>query len=569
MSGICIDKLPHSCGTRKGLQVFADPETGKVDGFCFSCRTRIANPYGNPVTADEVDIPEPKTPEEIAIEMAEIDGYPVVDLPSRKLRAKNLNNFGIKVAMDESDGKTPAATYFPMTVDGTTSGYYAKTLSSPSITWAVGDVKGAEPFNWQRARRSGAYKLIIVEGKEDAVATEAIFERHGKAEYQPAVIALPNGVNSVKSLALISDEASRIFREIVICFDNDKAGQSAVEDAMLIFPKAVTAVLPEKDPNDCIIKGSQQAAYKALAFNTAPPKNTRIIISGPELHEKASTPTPRGEFTWPFPSVDKQLRGMRTKETIYGGAGVKMGKSELVDTIGSHLILNHQVPVFMAKPEQENSKTYKKIAGKVVGRQFDDPDMDFDKEAFDRAGDIIGDKLHLVNLYQHLGWESLQKDIVASAAQGSRAVFIDPITNLTAGMSASEANDHLAGITRDLSAMALDLDLVVFVFCHLKAPEGNLSADARAKAYREGRYHQLGNCPHERGGSVMSNQFAGSRAMMQACNLMFALEGNKDENLDETIRNMRWLTILEDREFGTTSSTPLFWNRNTTQFREC
>jgi hypothetical protein len=36
MSGVCIDKLSHSCGTRKGLQVFADEETGKVNGWCFS-----------------------------------------------------------------------------------------------------------------------------------------------------------------------------------------------------------------------------------------------------------------------------------------------------------------------------------------------------------------------------------------------------------------------------------------------------------------------------------------------------------------------------------------------------
>ena len=166
----------------------------------------------------------------------------------------------------------------------------------------------------------------------------------------------------------------------------------------------------------------------------------------------------------------------------------------------------------MAKPEQENKKTYKKILGKMVGKQFTDPDVEFDEEAYDRAGEMVGNKLHQINLYQHLGWESLQKDIVASANMGARAVFIDPITNLTAGMSASQANEHLTGITRDLSAMAMDMDLVIFLFCHLKAPEGNLSQDQRNRAYKEGRFHQLGNCPHERGGSVLSSQFAGSRA---------------------------------------------------------
>jgi twinkle protein len=116
--------------------------------------------------------------------------------------------------------------------------------------------------------------------------------------------------------------------------------------------------------------------------------------------------------------------------------------------------------------------------------------------------------------------------------------------------------------------MALDLDIVIFIFCHLKAPEGNLSKDQRMNAYAKGKYTSLGNAPHELGGDVLSAQFAGSRAMMRSCNLMIALEGNKDEALPEEIRNMRHIRILEDREFGEVGTTPVFWNRNTTRFVE-
>jgi twinkle protein len=569
MSGICIDKLSHNCGTRKGLQVFADPETGKVDGFCYSCRTFVANPYGKPITADEVELPKQKTPEEIATELAEVSGFPVVDISQRRLRAKYLDEFGVKVAMSEGDGKTPAALYFPIHKGGSVSGYYIKTLSTPSIQSAIGDVKKAPPFGWEQAKRSGAYKLIITEGREDAVAVVSMFDRHGKEEYKPAVIALPNGVNSVtSSLSQIADEASRMFKEIVICFDNDDAGRQASEDAMLIFPKALSATLPEKDANDCLLNGSSKAGYKALAFNASKPKNTRLVVANKDFHIMAREPTPYGELTWPWEGMNSRMRGLRLGETIYIGAGVKMGKSEVVDSIGSHLIQNDGVPILMAKPEQENKNTYKKVCGKVVGRHFTDPDKEFDFDAYDRAGKVIENKLTMVDLYQHLGWDSLQKDIVAAANFGCKAVFIDPITNLTAGMHAADVNTLLTGVARDLSAMAKDLGLVVFIFCHLKAPEGNISFDQRAKHYREGRYHGLGNCPHERGGSVLSSQFAGSRAMMQACNLMLGIEGNKDPELDEEIRNLRWLSILEDREFGNSDGICLHWNKNTTQFKE-
>lgn len=222
----------------------------------------------------------------------------------------------------------------------------------------------------------------------------------------------------------------------------------------------------------------------------------------------------------------------------------------------------------MAKPEEANKKTYKMVCGKIASKIFHDPSVEFDYEAYDKAGKIVEDKLFLVDLYQHMGWEGLKQDIVAAAALGVKAVFIDPITNLTSGMPPSEANTKLQEISRELSALALDLDIVVFIFCHLKSPEGNISSEARKKRYNEGQYYQLGNCPHERGGDVIANQFAGSRAMMQACNLMIGLEGNKDPNLDEEIRNQRWLTILEDREFGNSESVRLFWNKNTTKFKE-
>lgn len=569
MSGVCIDKLSHDCGTRKGLQVFADPDSGEVTGFCFSCGTYVHNPYGEPTTIDKVDLPKPKTEEEIQREIAEVSSYPTVDLPSRKLRAKHLQEFEIKVAMSERDGKTPVATYFPITRDGKVCGYYVKTLGKNPITYSIGDVKGGEPLGWQRARRSGAYKLFITEGKEDAVALEAIFDRYGDEEYHPAIIALPNGTNSIKSsLTPIAREITTMFKEVVYVPDDDEPGRKAVKNVLSILPSAKTVTLPEKDANDCILKGVSKAAYKALSYRSEAPKNTRLVVAGPSLHEDAREPTPYGELTWPWPHMNSIMRGIRLGETIYAGAGVKMGKSGLLDELAAHFIQNDKVKVLVAKPEEANKKSYKRIAGKIAGTIFDDPDVEFDYDAYDEAGEVLKDNLILIDLYQHLGWETLREDIVAAANLGVKVVFIDPITNLTAGMSAAEVNQHLTGVTRDISALALDLNIVVFLFVHLKSPDGQLSPEAREKKYDKGVYYKLGACPHERGGTIYSNQFAGSRAMMQACNLMIGLEGNKDPDLPDVVKNTRWLTILEDREFNNSESIELYRNPYTTLYKE-
>lgn len=223
-------------------------------------------------------------------------------------------------------------------------------------------------------------------------------------------------------------------------------------------------------------------------------------------------------------------------------------KSELVDAIAAHLIKEHGWKVMSVKPEQANQKTYKMMAGKMVGKVFHDPKVAFDEAAYDEAGKLLRGNLAMLDLYQHLGWETLQYDIKAAAAAGVDAVFIDPITNLTNGVNSGDANTILQGIAQDLAKMALDLNLVIFIMCHLRNPDTGVS--------------------HERGGSVLTSQFAGSRAMGRSCNYMFGLEGNKDPDLPEEQRNLRELVLLEDREFGESGRCQLFWDRHTTLFRE-
>jgi len=202
----------------------------------------------------------------------------------------------------------------------------------------------------------------------------------------------------------------------------------------------------------------------------------------------------------------------------------------------------------MAKPEEANTKTVKLVNGKLAGRIFHDPKVGFDVEAYDKYSPQIADKLCMIDLYQNMGWDTLKVDIRAAAAAGCRAVFIDPITNLTVGLDAATANTRLQEIAVELASMALDLNIVIFIFCHLRAPDGGL--------------------PHERGGNVMSTQFAGSRAMMRSCNMMIGIEGNKDPDLPDEEKNKRRIVVLEEREFGISGYVDLYWDKNTGLFTE-
>lgn len=547
----CIEKLPHhtdKCNTKDGLQVFQD-ESGKYTGYCFSCSTFIPDPYGDQPAGYKPNVLV-KTQEQIDEELEEISSYKSRDLSARRLRSQSLDYFGVKVGVSETDGETPNTHYYPYRRGDDLVGYKVR-LIEPKSFWAVGTIKDVDFFGWKEAKSVGAKRLYITEGEIDAMSLHQIFIDKNKGtqyeKFHPAIVSLTNGASgAVKQITKHINEIRQHFKEIVLVFDMDKPGRDACDSVVKAFPDVLVTVLPEKDVNECLKQGRGVAAYNAVTFNAIKPKNTRIV-SGNDLHEEAKKPPVFG-VSWPWEHITKATRGILLGTTIYIGAGQKQGKSEVVNTLAAHFIKEHGWKVFLAKPEEANNKTYKLVAGKLAGKFFHDPTKPFDELAYDKAGHILRDHLFMLNLYQHVGWETLKADIRAAALDGCKAIIIDPITNLTNGLEASVANVKLQEIAQELSAMALDLNVVIFIFCHLRNPESGL--------------------PHERGGEVLSSQFAGSRAMARSCNLMLGLEGNRDPNLSNEEKNLRTLVLLEDREFGETGRFKLFWDRNTGLFNE-
>ena len=547
--GKCVEKLPHSCGSRRGLQVF-QKEDGSYDGFCFSCGTAVTDPYK--------DKPEgykpaynPKTDEEIQEEIDEVKEFQTVALKDRGLSKESLEHFGIKIGLSEVDGVTPTSHFYPYYKGDELKGFKCRVIEGKKF-FSIGSVKDVDLFGWHQAVLSGGKKLFVTEGEMDAVALYQIFRAVNKGtKYEsniPAIVSLAHGSGSaVKELLKHREMIFMHFKEIVLVFDQDKPGEEAVEAVLKVFPEGVSvAHLPRKDANQCLLEGVSKAAYNAVAFNSVKPKNTRLVLADSLFEEAKIAPTIGAP--WPWEVVTKKTRGIRLGETIYIGAAQKMGKSEIVNTLAAHFIKELGWPVLLAKPEESNKKSVKLVAGKIVGKIFHDPNVPFDEASYDEACDLMRNKLFLINLYQHLGWETLKADIRAAAMEGCKAIFIDPITNLTNGMSAADANTRLQEIAQELSAMALDLNVVIFIFCHLRNPDAGP--------------------PHERGGEVLSSQFAGSRAMARSCNLMFGLEGNRDPHLNPEERNVRTLVLLEDREFGEVGRFKLYWDRATSLFNE-
>lgn len=551
MSKICVEKIAHhsdKCNSRDGKQVWLN-EDGRYTAYCFACGEYDGNPYHDK-PKDFKPAVAFKTKEQIEQEIADVSEYSVVALTDRKLRKESLDYFGIKIGVSESDGSTPVSHYYPYSRDGNLVGYKARLIANKTM-WSIGDLKEVDLFGWEQAVAVGGRKLFITEGELDAVALyQALRDKQKGTQYadmHPPVVSIPHGASSAaKDISKLLHKIKGTFKEIVLVFDSDDAGKKAVEQTIQVCPEAVAAVIPGKDANECVINGRSIALANAVLFNAAKPKNTRIV-SGNSLHEGSKEPAAYG-VSWPWEHITKATRGIRLGETVYIGAGQKQGKSEVVNTLAAHFIKKHGWKVFLCKPEESNKKTYKLVAGKIVGKVFHDPEIAFDEASYDKAGETLNDKLFMLDLYQHVDFSTLKGDIKQAAMDGCKAIIIDPITNFTNGMDAASANTKLQEIAQELAAMALDLNVVIFIFCHLRNPDSGP--------------------PHERGGEVLSSQFAGSRAMARSCNLMLGLEGNRDPNLSAEEKNVRTLVLLEDREFGQTGRFGLYWDRSTQLFNE-
>jgi twinkle protein len=544
----CIEKLPHSCGSSDALQVFEDG--GEISGYCFACSTYIPDPYEDKPEGYRPEIIA-KSEDQIQSEIEQISSLPSATVHERKLNAATLNHFGVRVGLSEQDGSTPAEMYFPFTHAGNVVAYKIKLLSIKRM-WSVGTVRGADFFGWEQAIASGSKRLYITEGEEDAMAVwQALVKKQKGTEWEdniPAVVSLISGATSaVSSLTKNSNRIKEFFKEVVLVFDNDEAGRQATEESLKVFPSATTVTLPSKDANACLIEGKEKALVNALLFKMDKPKNTRTVLLD-TLVDRAVAPVKHG-LSFPWPKLTQMTRGLRFGETYYFGAGVKMGKSDLANALAAHFATEHGLNIYMAKPEESILQSTRKLLGKVAGRIFHDHNIEYHEKDLREAAEKVRERIYFLDKYQHVGWSSLQQDIYdASQNNECKLVFIDPITNLTNGIDHSQSDTILRGVAQDLAAMAKDLDIAVFIFCHLKAPESG--------------------APHERGGHVYSHQFAGSRAMMRSCNYMLGLEGNKSPEFSLEERNLRKLVMLEDREFGESGVIPLYWDYRTQMFNE-
>ena len=526
------------CGSTSSLNMWE--EDGIRTGYCFShdCKT-----YFN--TSMLSEIPESDVPyvEKEPYDITWIDSLQSMDNPIRGLKRGAYAHFGIKHGVSTQDGRTLAETYYPLRDSIHETIAYKVRIQNPKGFYSLGQMRKSLPCGWKEALEVGGYTLYITEGEEDMVAVYTAWMREKKQKV--AVISLKNGTGSVvKTLQPVLKDITDKWKQVVYLPDQDEAGDEGVKAIRSLFPADYAVKIgkySEKDANE-MVKAGKEKELVSSCYNAGVPLSSAIkefTLEDFDIVKKA----PDYGISFPYAGLTDLLRGIRLGTTVYIAAPEKAGKSTLVNEIATHLMLSHNEPVFAIKPEESEEGTLRRMAGSAVGRVFHDPKVKVNPEDVDKASALLAGKLFVLERNQTPDWKEIRQLMrEAYLSRGIKYFFIDPITNLSSGMSSSERDSFLSGMTREVAEDAKSLGYTVFLFCHLKTVKDGL-------AWSEGRV-------------ATADDFAGSRSMVQSCDVAIAMQAwmlTEGENY-EYLNRRRVLHVLREREYNAVGKVNLIWN---------
>lgn len=200
-----------------------------------------------------------------------------------------------------------------------------------------------ELFGQWRFKNSTSKFVVICAGEIDQLSGYQMLN-HKKTEYEPIPVVSPtNGETGSHKQLQKQYEWLDTFEKIVLCYDNDEAGQKAIEKAVKVLPlgKVYVMKLTLKDTNEYLVRGRDKEWVNA--FWRAEKYTPRGITSSLNLEDKMKeyVSIPRLSLPPFMYKMQNMLCGgfpMGYIVNILAASGI--GKSTLVDAMILHWIMN-------------------------------------------------------------------------------------------------------------------------------------------------------------------------------------------------------------------------------------
>lgn len=328
--------------------------------------------------------------------------------------------------------------------------------------WTLGS-KTNRLFGMDRVGEPRDIPIVITEGEYDALC---IAQETGL----PAVSITKGAPGAAKQLGQ-NLEWLQQWKSVILCFDNDEAGNEAVNKSVKMFETTPVKVvkLPLKDANDMVLagKGKQLKQYIWDAETVRKP----TMVNLKDIKDQILV-QPKCGVDWPWPSMTEITFGMRTSEITVVVAAEGIGKTEFIkDIVSGHMKQNKKIGLFSL--EQDVEESAQRLIASYLNKTIYIPDSDeWDSKEIEEAIEHFSDSVYLYD--SSAGGLTLDKLVInlkfLKNVHGVDLVVIDNLTALCANPyidgKRMSATKYVGEVMTKLQEVTRQLKIHVIIAAH-------------------------------------------------------------------------------------------------------
>jgi len=489
--------------------------------YCFKCETRTNGEQDS--QQNMIEKPNYSPPNTI-----EPRGIPRVALTDRKISASTCSKYGVTVGKGQ-DGKIDTHFYPYYDSDNQLIGYKERKTKLKAFR-IIGTNKGSGLFGQNIFSGKNNKYLTITEGEIDAMSVHEMLQGKG------SVVSLKNGIASAERDIKDNLEYIESFETVVLCFDQDEAGQKGIEKVRdIISPnKLKICNLPAKDANELLMLGKVKEFVES--WWNAQPYTPAGIIKGSDTWEHLNKNKDVVSIDYPWNGLNSLTYGFRGQELVTITSGSGMGKTSVIKELESYILDKTDDNLAIIHLEESIERSVLGLMGieanlpihiPQYGNQLHQGEK---KELWKKA---VADKN--VYFYDHFGSmsENSLLNIIRVYAKAYDCKWI-VLDHLSIVVSSQEGFDDerkaIDAIMTNLRKIVQETGIGLFLISHLRRPSGK---------------------SHEEGGQVSLSELRGSAAIAQLSDIVIGLERNQQHE-DPIVRNQTTLRVIKNRFSGLT-----------------
>jgi twinkle protein len=502
------------CGSRNNVAVYSN---GGRHCFSADCDYHV-----NGETGEEIQVSTPST-----LNM----GGVVSEITDRRLSQKTVSKY--QVTVDFAPDGTIARHYYPYYDVDTGELVAAKSrIVKTKDFLASGSMSNVGLFGQKQCRGKGKY-VTITEGELDAMS---VYEMFGQ-KYD--VVSLRSGAGSASKEIKAQLEWLEGYDNVVICFDQDKAGELAVEQIKDLFSpnKLKICKLPLKDASEMLMANRVQEFTQA--WWDAKVYRPDGIIAGADTWEALVNKRQVQSIPYPWEGLNDITRGHRPYELVTITSGSGMGKSQFIRELEYDLLQRTDANIGVLALEEDVATTALGIMSVASSRRLhleEDTPVDELRPHWEAT---MGSGRYY--LFDH--WGSTSADELLSRVRhmakacDCRYVILDHLSIVVSSQENGDERKAIDEIMTKLRTLVAETGITLFLVSHLRRSSGTA---------------------HEDGGRISLQDLRGSQSIAQLSDIVIGMERDQ-QNQDEDIRNTTTVRILKNRYSGETG--PACWLR--------